>query len=72
MQGRRRDPAATAFAWDIYLFGAEAGADSGIVNLSGLTADNDFSARTAWGSARAPVCAGSRPTTAPTPTSPTA
>lgn len=37
------DPAATSFAWDIYLFGADA-ADAGPdVNLSGLTADNDFS-----------------------------
>ena len=36
------DPAATTFAWDIYLFGAEAGAPAD-VNLSGLTAVNDFS-----------------------------
>lgn len=36
------DHAATRFQWDVYLFGApaEAGAD---INLSGLTADNDFS-----------------------------
>lgn len=33
---------ATRFAWDIYLFGAEATAP-GDVNLSGLTAVNDFS-----------------------------
>ncbi|MBA4256752.1 MAG: phosphatase [Polaromonas sp.] len=33
---------ATRFAWDIYLFGAEATA-AGDVNLSGLTAVNDFS-----------------------------
>ncbi len=45
------DPAATAFAWDVYLFGAQAVVDSGgddthyqaNVNLSGLGADNDFS-----------------------------
>lgn len=38
------DPAATGFAWDIYLFGADsAQADPNNVNLSGLTADNDFS-----------------------------
>jgi hypothetical protein len=38
------DPAATTFAWDIYLFGADsATADPANVNLSGLTADNDFS-----------------------------
>ena len=35
--------AATALSWDVYLFGAEAGADSGTVNLSALTADQDFS-----------------------------
>ncbi len=34
--------AATTFTWDVYLFGAEAGADPAI-NLSGLTADQDFS-----------------------------
>ncbi|WP_232332856.1 PhoX family protein [Novosphingobium aquimarinum] len=36
--------AATAFAWDIYLFGADsADADPANVNLSGLDASNDFS-----------------------------
>ena len=35
--------AATTFTWDIYLFGAEAGADKGVVNISSLTADQDFS-----------------------------
>lgn len=38
------DPAATTFAWDIYLFGADsAQASAANVNLSGLTASNDFS-----------------------------
>ncbi len=45
------DPAATAFAWDVYLFGAQAAVDAGgdntnyqaNVNLSGLGADSDFS-----------------------------
>jgi secreted PhoX family phosphatase len=37
------DAAAASFAWDIYLFGAEAGMDAGKINLSSLTADNDFS-----------------------------
>ena len=38
------DPAATTFAWDIYLFGADsAEADPANVNLSGLNANNDFS-----------------------------
>lgn len=36
------DHAATTFTWDIYLFGAESSAATG-VNLSNLTADNDFS-----------------------------
>ena len=38
----RGNAAATAFAWDIYLFAAQADA-AGDVNLSGLTAVNDFS-----------------------------
>jgi secreted PhoX family phosphatase len=38
------DPAATGFAWDIYLFGADsAQASPANVNLSGLGATNDFS-----------------------------
>jgi secreted PhoX family phosphatase len=37
------DASATAFTWDIYLFGAEAGMDAAKINLSSLTADNDFS-----------------------------
>ncbi len=36
-------PEATAFTWDVYLFGAEASADPNYINLSGLTNDNDFS-----------------------------
>ena len=34
---------ATSFTWDVYLFGAESGAAAATVNLSGLTADQDFS-----------------------------
>ncbi len=37
-----RDPAATTFKWDVYLFGAESTAAAAI-NLSGLSADQDFS-----------------------------
>ncbi|MFE8645568.1 PhoX family protein [Sphingomonas sp. NCPPB 2930] len=37
-----RNPAATSFRWDVYLFGARSTASSN-VNLSNLTADNDFS-----------------------------
>jgi uncharacterized protein len=35
--------AATTFAWDVYGFGAQSDADAGKVNLSNLTADQDFS-----------------------------
>lgn len=35
--------AATTFAWDIYLFGSPSTADATNVNISGLTAGNDFS-----------------------------
>eukprot|EP01032_Pedospumella_encystans_P028433 gene28433-32117_t len=34
---------ALSFTWDVYLFGAESGADAGKVNLSSLTSDQDFS-----------------------------
>jgi uncharacterized protein len=37
------DASATTFTWDVYLFGAEAGSDAATQNLSGLTADQDFS-----------------------------
>ncbi|NMG43966.1 DUF839 domain-containing protein [Aromatoleum toluvorans] len=37
------DVAATAFKWDVFLFGARAAADAANVNLSGLTDANDFS-----------------------------
>ena len=33
----------TTFTWDVYLFGAESGADAAKVNISSLTADQDFS-----------------------------
>ena len=33
----------SGFSWDVYLFGAEAGADKATVNLSSLTDDQDFS-----------------------------
>ena len=35
--------AAASFTWDVYLFGAEAGASTSFVNLSNLTSDQDFS-----------------------------
>jgi secreted PhoX family phosphatase len=37
------DPADTKFTWDVYLFGAESDASPTLVNLSGLTDDQDFS-----------------------------
>ena len=39
----RADPAATSFKWDIFLFGARATADPANINVSALTAGNDFS-----------------------------
>lgn len=35
--------ASVGFSWDIYLFGAEAGADTTKINMSKLSADQDFS-----------------------------
>lgn len=35
--------AATTLTWDVYLFGAESGADASKINLSNLTGDQDFS-----------------------------
>jgi secreted PhoX family phosphatase len=37
------ESAATAFTWDVYLFGSQANGDAALVNLSGLGADQDFS-----------------------------
>ena len=37
------DHGATSFDWDVFLFGAPADKDAQSINLSGLTADNDFS-----------------------------
>ena len=56
-QESRNDPAATGFRWDIYLFGARAGTSPESVNLSGLTADNDFSSPDGlWFSPATNVC----------------
>ena len=43
MKEAASNPAALTFNWDIYLFGAQSDADGTNVNISGLTADNDFS-----------------------------
>ncbi len=37
------EAAAVSFSWDVYLFGAQSDADAAKVNLSSLTADQDFS-----------------------------
>lgn len=49
---------ATTFTWDVYLFGARSSADATNVNLSGLTADNDFSSPDGLSFARATNPAG--------------
>jgi secreted PhoX family phosphatase len=51
------NPAATTFNWDIFLFGARASADAVNVNVSGLTAENDFSSPDGlWFSKATNVC----------------
>lgn len=37
------ESAAIGFTWDVYLFGSQANGNAALVNLSGLTADQDFS-----------------------------
>lgn len=50
-------PEATTFTWDVFLFGANADADPTNVNLSGLTADNDFSSPDGlWFSPKTNIC----------------
>jgi secreted PhoX family phosphatase len=51
------DPVATKFKWDIFLFGARESADPANVNISGLTAENDFSSPDGlWFSKATNVC----------------
>ena len=51
------NPAATTFNWDVYLFGAEAGADASKINLSALTNDQDFSSPDGiWFSQKTGLC----------------
>jgi secreted PhoX family phosphatase len=48
---------ATGFTWDVYLFGSESGADLARVNLSSLTADQDFSSPDGlWFSRKSGLC----------------
>ena len=54
---REASPEALAFIWDIFLFGARASADSTNINVSGLTADNDFSSPDGlWFSTATNIC----------------
>jgi secreted PhoX family phosphatase len=49
--------AATTFTWDVYLFGAEAGSNATQINLSSLTADQDFSSPDGlWFSKNTGIC----------------
>ncbi len=51
------ESAATGFTWDVYLFGAQSDADSAKVNLSALTADQDFSSPDGlWFSPKTGLC----------------
>lgn len=51
------ESAATKFTWDVYLFGAQSDADLARVNLSALTADQDFSSPDGlWFSKRTGLC----------------
>ncbi|MET0962843.1 MAG: PhoX family phosphatase [Noviherbaspirillum sp.] len=51
------DGAATSFRWDVYLFGAQSDADPARINLSSLTADQDFSSPDGlWFSPRTGLC----------------
>jgi uncharacterized protein len=54
---KESSPEATSFSWDIYLFGANADASPSNVNLSGLSADNDFSSPDGlWFSPKSNIC----------------
>jgi secreted PhoX family phosphatase len=54
---KESSPEALTFNWDIFLFGARSTADAANVNLSGLTADNDFSSPDGlWFSQASNIC----------------
>ncbi len=57
MKESASESAATAFTWDVYLFGAQSDADLAKVNLSALTADQDFSSPDGlWFSPKTGLC----------------
>jgi secreted PhoX family phosphatase len=54
---KESSPEAVTFNWDIFLFGARSTADAANVNVSGLTADNDFSSPDGlWFSRASNIC----------------
>jgi uncharacterized protein len=54
---QEQSPEAQTFNWDIFLFGAHAGADAASINLSGLTEENDFSSPDGlWFSEASKIC----------------
>jgi hypothetical protein len=54
---KESSPEALTFNWDIFLFGARSTADAANVNISGLTADNDFSSPDGlWFSRASNIC----------------
>ncbi len=54
---KEASPESLSFIWDIFLFGARAGADATNINISSLTADNDFSSPDGlWFSPATNVC----------------
>jgi secreted PhoX family phosphatase len=54
---KESSPEAVNFSWDIFLFGARSTADAATINLSGLTAESDFSSPDGlWFSRATNVC----------------
>lgn len=54
---KESSPEVLSFTWDIFLLGARAGSDATNINISGLTADNDFSSPDGlWFSQATNVC----------------
>lgn len=57
MRENSDEPSAVSFRWDVYLFGAQANADTSLVNLSGLSTDQDFSSPDGlWFSPKSGLC----------------
>ena len=57
MRENSDEPSAVSFRWDVYLFGAQADADTSLVNLSGLSTDQDFSSPDGlWFSPKSGLC----------------